>query len=69
MFEKVLQLLSISCSHRRISQPFTAAVSQGLSRAAGDWEPVAASGSAHYVVCLECGKKFGYDWNNMRILK
>jgi hypothetical protein len=69
MFEKVLQLLSISCSHRRISQPFTAAISSPLSRAAGDWEPVAASGPGHYVVCLECGKKFGYDWANMRIVK
>ena len=69
MFEKVLQLLSISCSHRRISQPFTAAASSGMQRAAGDWEPVAASGPGHYVVCLECGKKFAYDWANMRIVK
>ena len=69
MFEKVLQLLSISCSHRRISQPFAAAVASGLPRAAGDWEPVAASGPGHYVVCLECGKKFAYDWAKMRIVK
>ena len=68
MFEKVLQLLSISCSHRRMSQPFTAAAG-GAQRAAGDWEPVAASGPGHYVVCLECGKKFGYDWSEMRIIK
>ncbi len=52
-----------------MSQPFTAAASSGLSRAAGDWEPVAASGPGHYVVCLECGKKFAYDWTNMRIVK
>ena len=36
---------------------------------AADWEPVAASGPGHYVVCLECGKKFGYDWSEMRIIK
>ncbi len=68
MFEKVLQLLSIRCSHRRLSQPFTAA-SPSMARAAGDWEPVAASGPGHYVVCLECGKKFGYDWSEMRVIK
>lgn len=21
----------------------------------------------HYVVCLECGKAFGYDWSRMKI--
>ncbi len=68
MLEKVLQLLSISCSHRRMSQPFTAAVS-GIPKAAGDWEPVAAGGPGHYVVCLECGKKFAYDWSQMKIIK
>jgi hypothetical protein len=51
-----------------MSQPFTAAAS-GMPKAAGDWEPVAASGPGHYVVCLECGKKFGYDWSEMRIIK
>ena len=69
MFEKVLQLLSITCSHRRLSQPFTAAASPSMARAAGDWEPVAAAGPGHYVVCLECGKKFGYDWSEMRVIK
>ncbi|HEU5401547.1 MAG TPA: hypothetical protein VFU86_09335 [Terriglobales bacterium] len=69
MFEKVLQLLSIKCSHRRLSQPFTAASGNTMARAAGDWEPVAASGPGHYVVCLECGKKFGYDWSEMRVIK
>ena len=51
-----------------MSQPFTAAAA-GAQRAAGDWEPVAAYGPGHYVVCLECGKKFGYDWSEMRIIK
>lgn len=23
----------------------------------------------HYVVCLDCGKEFGYDWDRMRVLK
>ncbi len=64
MLEKVLQLLAISCRHRNTSQPFTAAMPTA-SRMAGDWETV-GSGPSHYVVCLDCGKKFPYDWQNMR---
>jgi len=26
------------------------------------------SGPSHYIVCLDCGKKFAYDWQNMRII-
>jgi len=29
--------------------------------------PVAAT--RHYVVCLDCGHKFDYDWNNMRMAR
>ena len=25
--------------------------------------------ASHYVVCLECGKKFTYDWSEMRIVR
>ncbi len=67
MLEKVLQLLAISCRHTHLSQPFTAA--SGSQRAAGDWEPIGASKAGHYVVCLDCGRKFGYDWSKMRVVK
>jgi hypothetical protein len=69
MLEKILQLLSFSCLHRRITKPFAAAVASGMaSSGAGQWESV-GSGPSHYVVCLDCGKKFAYDWANMRIMR
>lgn len=66
MLEKLLQLLNVSCRHRNISRPVAAAASR--SSAHDDWEPVGQS-ERHYVVCLDCGKKFQYDWNNMRIVR
>jgi len=76
MVEKILQLLSVSCSHKKISQPFTASSSQASAAVtAGQtlgssalWEKVTAPAS-HYVVCLDCGKKFTYDWERMRIVR
>jgi hypothetical protein len=67
MFEKILQLLSLSCRHRNTSHPFTAAPA-ARRNGGGDWESV-GSGPSHYVVCLDCGKKFAYDWANMRIVR
>ena len=31
--------------------------------------PVRRSVQRNYVVCLECGKKLGYDWQAMRVIK
>jgi hypothetical protein len=28
-----------------------------------------APASEHYVVCLDCGHKFQYDWANMRVIE
>jgi hypothetical protein len=71
MFEKILQLLAVSCRHRKISQPFTAASRVSAARVVNGaaWESVAAASPSHYVVCLDCGKKFNYDWNQMRIVR
>ncbi len=46
------------CSHKRTSFPITPAKKSGFS-----------SGTAKgtYVVCLDCGKEFGYDWQGMRV--
>ena len=66
MVQKLLQILHIACSHRNTSKPFAAAIA-GDSHAKGDWEPV-GNGPGHYVVCLDCGKKFAYDWANMQIV-
>jgi hypothetical protein len=69
MVNKLLQMLSIRCSHKKLSQPFAASPSTG--RRAGsnsNWDTPAAP-SAHYVVCLDCGRKFDYDWSNMRMME
>jgi hypothetical protein len=67
MLEKVLQLLSIACAHRKLSKPFMAELDDGYKNA--DWMPVGAGGPSHYVVCLDCGKKFDYDWREMRVIR
>jgi hypothetical protein len=45
------------CSHRRLTRPITPVSKPGVP-----------SGET-YVVCLDCGKQFAYDWNHMRIGK
>jgi hypothetical protein len=68
MFRKLFDALSLGCHHRRISKPFAAAKAQ--STGTGEWEPVqSANGGSHYVVCLECGKKFSYDWSQMKMIR
>jgi hypothetical protein len=56
MWDKVLQLLFVNCRHRHLSKPFSAAHEDGGFLA-----------SSHYVVCLDCSRHFGYDWNAMRV--
>jgi DNA-directed RNA polymerase subunit RPC12/RpoP len=54
MIDSVLNLL-FRCPHRRLTRPVT---------------PVSKVGVPHgqsYVVCLECGKQFAYDLEEMRI--
>jgi hypothetical protein len=56
---KVFDLL-FGCWHKRVSFPMTRKAAQqrsGESRRAGT-----------YIVCLDCGKEFGYDWKEMRVL-
>src|ERR1700746_1104519 len=53
MIDSVLNLL-FRCSHPRLTRPVT---------------PVSKAGVPHgqtYVVCLECGKQFAYDVDEMR---
>lgn len=60
MFVNVLDMI-FGCWHRNFSFPITA-------RKASDTHSHAASGKGTYVVCLDCGKEFPYDWNKMKIL-
>jgi hypothetical protein len=68
MLEKVLQLLNFSCRHKHTSQPFSAEMDTAVA-SSGDWNAVAPGKAGHYIVCLDCGKHFPYDWSKMRIVK
>jgi hypothetical protein len=68
MFSKLKRMFSLSCRHGNTSQPFTTATPQDYSRSV-DWQPASTTASlSHYVVCLDCGRKFGYDWSKMRVI-
>ena len=56
MFDKLF-----GCSHKRCSFPIT--VRGKLRRTA------AASVTGTYVVCLDCGQEFPYDWNTMKLVQ
>lgn len=49
------------CSHKRCSFPIT--VRGKLRRSP------AASVTGTYVVCLDCGHEFPYDWNEMKMVE
>jgi len=56
VIDSLFNILS-RCSHRRTTFPLTQARKTG------------AETSEIYVVCLDCGKQFVYDWEHMRIAK
>lgn len=58
MFSRILDAL-FGCGHRRYTFPMTIKKAR-RSPAAGI--------TGTYVVCLDCGKEFTYDWKQMRIV-
>jgi len=50
------------CWHRHLSFPFT-------TNKSGKARPPAAFPTGTYVVCLDCGKEFSYDWQQMKIVE
>jgi hypothetical protein len=48
------------CWHKNISFPQTLR--------AGKRRSAAASETGTYVVCLDCGQEFAYDWQQMRVI-
>ena len=56
MFGRLFNLLS-GCSHQRISRPLTPASTRGAPK------------GKTYVVCLDCGRHFAYDLQNMKLGK
>jgi hypothetical protein len=59
MISKLLDTF-FGCWHTRYSFPIT--VRPGARRSK------AASLTGTYVVCLDCGKEFAYDWQEMRVV-
>ena len=45
------------CSHRRTTFPITPARRAGFG----------SLNKGTYVVCLDCGKEFGYNWQQMKV--
>ena len=59
MIANVMDML-FGCWHTNYSFPITA--KKGLQ------QKEAARATGTYVVCLECGKEFAYDWKTMKIV-
>jgi len=62
MVKNMLGLLDFlfGCNHKNFSFPITKKRGQRVSPA--------ASVTGTYVVCLDCGKEFAYDWKEMKIV-
>jgi hypothetical protein len=48
------------CRHNNYSFP--------MSSKAPKQRPVVASETGTYVVCLDCGQEFAYDWSRMKVV-
>ena len=54
MMESLINRL-FRCSHKRVTRPMTLPSKPG------------GTGGQSYVVCLDCGGQFAYDWEQMRV--
>jgi hypothetical protein len=59
MVEKFIDAL-FGCWHSHYSFPITVR--------AGSRRSTAAALTGTYVVCLDCGKEFAYDWQEMKVV-
>jgi hypothetical protein len=60
MFARMIETL-FGCWHSHLSFPMTA--KPGMRRNVAVHSPTGT-----YVVCLDCGKEFAYDWREMKIV-
>jgi len=58
MFNNLLDIFR-GCSHRRTTFPLTPSRKPGYSQG--------SQRHSTYVVCLDCGREFDYDWAEMRV--
>jgi hypothetical protein len=61
MFQSLINML-FGCSHQRTTFPLTPG-----RKAAGYPISSATNRNGTYVVCLDCGKEFAYNWTEMRV--
>jgi hypothetical protein len=59
MIQSILNTL-FGCAHQRTTFPLTPLRKNGGF-------PVPTHRNGAYVVCLDCGKEFSYDWKEMRV--
>lgn len=59
MIARFLDVL-FGCCHKRYSFPITVKSARRTNQA--------ASLTGTYVVCLDCGKEFPYDWRHMKVV-
>jgi hypothetical protein len=59
MFAKLIDAV-FGCRHARFSFPVTI---RGKAR-----RPQAAALTGTYVACLDCGREFPYDWQEMKVI-
>ncbi len=59
----VLMNMFFGCSHKKTSFPLTPSRRTGF--AASNFSGQKRNGT--YVVCLDCGKEFDYNWKDMRV--
>jgi hypothetical protein len=69
MWDRLLDLLPVGCRHRHMSLPFSSASATGRASNQEQWDRIAPSDTGLYVVCLDCGKHFDYDWSQMRVVR
>lgn len=62
MFRSIIDAI-FGCSHRRTSFPQTPARPKGVVQV----RELADMDRSTYVVCLDCGKEFSYDWKAMKV--
>ena len=68
MLKRMLDLLPFGCRHARLTVPFSTDTGR-RGQAHLDCKDELPHDCSHYVVCLECGRRFGYDWNSMKVIK
>jgi hypothetical protein len=62
---RILLDLLMGCTHRRTTFPQTPVRKVGIV----DVKSLDDMCRQTYVVCLDCGKEFGYDWEGMSVGK